>query len=372
MISVWLILIAVAVVVTICKFLFYKQITWKEYALILGVMVVIVPIIYLMAYNSDLNDREVLCGKVLSKEKVAVPCSHSYKCNPYWGTVHHTGYRTVNGKSRSYTYTTREQRWHTCYEHPRDYDWRVQTSFQTFDIERVDRQGCSEPMRWTQTVIGEPACDYHTYQNYIKAAQVNLFNKYEAVNDSLYTIPAYPSITDYWRMDKAFYVNGKSIQVPVEYSKGIGEINSRIGAMKQVNITMIVTNASQDKYPYAVSKRWKGLKKNDFIVLVGTSDFHKIDWVRALSWSKKDMVHVLVRDDLTKIGTLDSTTKILSAIDKDVRENYIRREMKDFEYLKSQVKIADGWWWFMGFVVIFGGITLIVCAIKYDWFGDEE
>lgn len=362
----WLILIVTAIVVTSCKFIFASKISWREYAVIMGVMFVITPILYLMAYNADLMDREVLCGQVTSKEKVAVPCSHSYKCNPYVVPVTHRVYHSV-GKGGYYsTYVTMETRWHTCYEHVRDYSWRVNTSFTSYNIERIDRQGCSEPPRFTETVIGEVAYDYHSYKNYIKAAEFSLFST-KNFNDSMYTVPAYPEIKDYWRMDKAFVVNGKSISVDPVYSKGISEINARIGASKQVNITMIITNADQ-KEVYAISKRWNGLKKNDFVIVVGSQDFHRIDWVRAMSWSKKDMVHVVVRDDIMAIGSLDSSNKIISTIDKDVRSNYLRREMKEFEYLKDQVKINPVWWWIIGIVVVVMGIGLIVCAIVYEWF----
>jgi hypothetical protein len=238
------------------------------------------------------------------------------------------------------------------------------------DIDRVDRQGCVEPPRWTHTIIGEAAYDYHTYKNYIKAAEFTLFENYKSFKDSGWAVPTYPQIYDYYRIDKAFLVNGKTISVYPKFSKGLNEVNARIGSMKQVNINMIVTN-NNDKYIYALSKRWKGLKKNDLVIIIGTSDFHKIDWVRAASWSKKDMVHVLIRDDIMAIGSLDSTDKIIATIDKDVRENYLRREMKEFEYLKNQVKIAAGWWWFIGIFVVVAGVSLIVCAIKFDWFGDE-
>ena len=371
MISLWLVLIVIAIVVTACKFIFTSTITWKEYAVIMAVMFFITPILYLMAYNADLNDQEVLSGKVVSKAQVPVPCEHSYKCNPYYVSVSHSVYHRV-GKSGYYShYTTMEKRWHTCYEHARDYSWKVQTSFKSYDIGRVDRQGLVEPPRYTQSIIGEPAYDYHTYKNYVKAAEFSLFSENKNFNDSMYTVPTYPQIYDYWRIDKAFFVKGKSVSVNPVYSKGLGEINARIGSTKQVNLIMIATNSNQNEI-YAISKKWKGLKKNDFVIVVGTQDFHKIDWVRAISWSKKDMVHVLVRDDIMAIGSLDSSTKILATIDKDVRENYLRREMKEFEYLKDQVKINPGWWWFIGIVIVLGGVTLIVCAIKYDWFGDED
>jgi hypothetical protein len=371
MISLWLVLIITAIVVTASKFIFASTITWKEYAVIMVVMFVITPILYLMAYNADLQDREVLSGKVTEKSHVAVPCQHSYKCNPYYVTVSHTSYTTVGNSRIPHHYTTIEKRWHTCYEHVRDYDWRVQTSFRSYDISRVDRQGIAEPPRWTEVVIGEPAYDYHEYKNYVKAAEFSLFKTDLSFKDSLYTVPPYPSIYDYYRMTKAYYVNGNHVGVNLPLSKGIGDINARIGSMKQVNITLIATDAG-DKYPYALSKKWNGLKKNDFVILIGTKDFHKIDWVRAVSWSKKDLVHVIIRDDIMAIGTLDSTTKILTAIDKDVRENYIRREMKEFEYLKDQVKINPAWWWFIGIFVVVGGVTMIVCAIKYDWFNEEN
>lgn len=370
MISLWLILIVTAIVTTACKFIFSSKISWKEYGVIMAIMFFITPILYLMAYNADLKDREVLSGKVVSKKQYPVPCEHSYKCNPYYVTVSHTSYSGSGSSRRATHYTTREKRWHTCYEHARDYSWCVTTSFTSYNIDRVDRQGLIEPPRWTVVAIGEPAYDYHSYDNYVKAAEFSIFKENRSFNDSSYTIPTYPQIYDYYRIDKAFTVNGKSIQVNPVYSKGLGEVNARIGGIKQVNLIMIVTNAD-NKYLYAITKRWQGLKKNDFVIIVGTQDFHKIEWVRAVSWSKKDMVHVLVRDDIMAIGSLDSTSKILNTIDKDVRENYLRREMKEFEYLKDQVKINPGWWWFIGIFVVVAGIGLIVCSIMFDWFNDD-
>ena len=41
-------------------------------------------------------------------------------------------------------------------EHDYDIDWDVKTTLGTFTISRIDRQGLSEPARWTSVKVGDP------------------------------------------------------------------------------------------------------------------------------------------------------------------------------------------------------------------------
>jgi hypothetical protein len=142
MFAFFLIVMGVPVVLATLAFIFLDGISWKEFALIVTAELVIAGSSAGIVSCEKTADTEVWDGRVASKKEVPVPCEHSYNCN-----CHEVC--SGSGKNRSCS-----EECDTCYEHHgfmrtiqgNDYDWDVYTTNgETVTIDRVDRQGVSEP-----------------------------------------------------------------------------------------------------------------------------------------------------------------------------------------------------------------------------------
>lgn len=293
-------------------------------------------VVYGLGVWSETADVEVISGEVVSKVREQVSCEHSYQCR-----CHMVG----SGKNR-------HQECDTCYDHPYDFDWVVKTNIGRWEIKRVNRQGTVEPPRWTEVKVGDPVSDTHSYVNYVKAAPDSLFHankvaKFEAL------IPPYPSnIYDYYKVNRVI-----SMGVPVPE---IGKWNyetalmlRKLGPAKQANVVILFVNTADQSYLHALEGKWIGGKKNDIIVIVGSTAYPKIDWIAISSWTDRQLFKVQLRDELFAHGTIDRA-KFLTSIEKTTMELYQRKSMKDFDYLKYQVEPPT---WVLTLAILLGIMT---------------
>lgn len=300
------------------KFYLHKTIAWAEWGLnILATIIIVVAVVQAGKY-SQTSDFQVLNGSVLSKHKDTVSCTHSYEtCSG-------------SGDSRSCT---------THYDHWNDYDWVVKTSVGSLTINRVDRQGERMPTRFRQVKIGEPASLESHFTNYVKAVPESLFND---TNINLITIdralPKYPKVKDYYKMNRVINDDSKvSPSILHAINSSLNQSLITVGAKKQANIVVIFTSYKDgSKYKNALKKEWVNGKKNDVVVLIGLEDDKKISWVDSFGWSKKDMVNVVIRDEITKLKEVKSED-ISNIIVSSINKHFVRDEMKNYEYLEGSI-----------------------------------
>src|ERR1035437_3569821 len=298
-------------------------------AMIAGASFIIAVITLSIGMFAETADTEVWNGKVTSKEKEQVSCSHSYSCN-----CRSVQSCSGSGKDRSCTSSTQCD---TCYEHNHDFDWVVHTTIGGKEIDRIDRQGVSEPPRWTSVKTNDPVADTHTFTNYVKAAKNNVLNR-EGTKIS-YAMPTYPAnIYDYYNIDRAVTADNAVSNLKAwdaEISKALIDL----GTTKQVNLVLVFTKNPQD-YSEQLNAVWLGGKKNDVIVVIGTKDGKTAEWVNVLSWTKREDFKVELRDaimaqELTPVGTVQ-------VIASNIAKKFERRHMAEFEYLKYDIEPSEG------------------------------
>ncbi len=255
-------------------------------------------------------------------------CSHSYSCNC----------RQVcsgSGNSRSCSTVC-----DTCYEHSNDWDWDVFTTVGTKTIDRVDRRGTKEPPRWTAVEIGEPAAAMQRYTNYVKAAPNSLFNTQlaeEEATTKAALIPPYPRVHDYYRINRVIEVGGA--KAPKGWNELLNLELRKLGAAKQVNVVMVFIKGQGREYVQTLERAWLGGKKNDVTIVVGTSEGDTIDWVEVFTFGKSSgngMLVVQLRDDLQALGSVDKFEEGVAIITRNIKQNFSRKEMADYEYLKAE------------------------------------
>ena len=307
------------------------NIEWQVIGFTLAGFLILACFAFYMGKAGQTMDVEVLNGEVTGKHNERVSCEHSYQCN----CRQVQSCSTDSRGQRSCTSTTVCD---TCYEHSYDVDWIVDSNIGHSRISRVDRQGLSTPGRWAATQVGEPYADTHIHTNYVKAVPESVFHLSDKLIAEKFKtmIPAYPKeIYDYYRINRALTV-GVNVPDLQLWSNDISTILKQLGPQKQANIITLFVNTDDPAYEYALRQAWLGAKKNDIVVLFGTTQYPKIDWVRVMSWTDKEIFKVQLRDALQDMGTIDRMTMIPVIKDLTLKE-FKRKSMKDFAYLENEI-----------------------------------
>jgi hypothetical protein len=311
------------------RYIWKHEITVLEVAATFVVGAAMMSVVWYTGTNSQTSDIELLNGMVVGKSQDTVSCSHSYDCNC----------RTVTSGSGKNKTTSR--RCDTCYEHAHDYDWNVATSVGKITIPRVDRQGIHTPARWNQVMIGEPASVEHSYTNYLKAVPDNIFNSSLIMADESQSVPAYPGVYDYYRVNHVINVNSKiSLAEVNQLNARLNQTLAAIGGAKQVNINVLFTRYESESYRYAVEKAWLGGKKNDVTIIVGSPNWPEIEWVEVITWvhnSGNDKLRVELQDDILDLKTYDFE-KFAAIVQNNVTRSFVRPKNSDYEYLASSIE----------------------------------
>lgn len=319
--SIWffIVIIPVLIIPIWAKFYFDHRITLQEFGINIAVGVVLVALLYWGSTYNQLSDTEYLNGSVTEKTQERVSCSHSYQCR--CRTVSHG-----SGKNRTTSRTC-----DTCYDHSFDYDWLVSSQVGNFTIDRVDRQGTREPARWTAVQIGDPVTLPHNYTNYIKANPDSLFG---ARPEKDVEAPEYPRHYDYQYSDRVLTPDMKIRNIR-QWNDAFAHMNARLGPSHHVNVVMVVTKSSE-RYAETIRRAWLGGKKNDVIIVVGAPRYPEVSWVRVMSWSQNDMINVHLRNSIS--GMPMNVDTVVPEIESSVEKYYVRRPMKDFEYLAKNIE----------------------------------
>ncbi len=308
---------------------------------------------------SNTHDTEIINGRVTGKERNRVSCRHSYRCNCYTTC-------SGSGKNRSCS-----EHCSTCYEHSYDVDWDVHSSIGTFSINTIDRQGLNEPPRYTSTRIGEPVADTHSYTNYVKGSPDSLFRHQGLVEKYKDKLPNYPeNIYDYWHINRLVTV-GVSVPDAAQWNKDLEEINGDLGPQKQANVVIVLVKNQPSDYFEALEQHWIGSKKNDVTVVMSLDDAGTIQWVQVMAWTKDKMAEVVVGDAIRNIGKLDRPA-IIGAIKTSVAQSYVRKPMKDFEYLASTITPSVGQWIFAMILGLVLSIGIGMFVLKNDIDDDSQ
>ncbi len=295
------------------------RVTLKEFFVMELAVALVLAVGIGISFYTATGDVELWNGRVVKKVKERVSCEHSYSCNPYPCNCDKNGCQTC---------------WQTCYEHSNDWDWNLYTNNnETITIKRVDRQGSKEPLRWTQAQLRNPTALQHRFTNYIKASPDTILRRRGVLKQFQKLVPAYPiGVYDYHYADRFV-----SVGVPEpnarDWNRLLQELNADLGPSKEVNIIVVAVKTDDPAYQYALEEAWVGGKKNDFIVLLGVTEYPRISWVRVSSWSKSEDLKVELRDAIQEIGTMADREKLVETLRGLVIKKFVRRHMSEFKYL---------------------------------------
>lgn len=358
--SFFLVILLPPVTIALGVFLLLKGITWKEFLVMLAAELLVAGCSAGIVSCESTHDTEVWNGVVAKKERVTVSCSHSYRC-------HCHEVCTGSGKNKSCS-----EECDTCYEHTWDYDWNVYTSNnETITIDRVDRQGTSEPSRFASVKVGEPTSVIHGYTNYIKASPDSLFRHQGLKEKYKVELPDYPqNVYDYYRLNR-LVTAGVSVVDPGAWNSDLSQVNALLGHNRQANIIVVLAKNKPHDWYSALEESWIGGKKNDVVLVISVDDTMKPQWVEVMAWTTNPIFKVKLRDDVMDEQVIDRST-VITALKVQVNTTFIRKPMADFEYLSSCITPSKTEW----IITLIIGI-LIAAGLAWlfevnDIFGDED
>jgi len=287
----------------------------------------LIAICFAVSYGSAVADTEIWNGQIVSKERKHGTYEESYDCNC----------RTVTtGSGKNQTTSTKCD---TCYRTHYTVKWNADSTIGGFTIDSKDSTWRSvydspDPDRWLSIKPGDPAAKQHTYTNYVQAVPQSLYAALPGTTMDRYKakLPKYPDqVYDFYRCDH-FVQYGFAFTDAAQWNQDIALMLRDLGPKKQVNVIVNIAKTADTSYAEALRTFWEGVNKNDVVVVIGSLDGQKIEFVRILSWTKSELFKIELRDALLELGTIDRT-KIMPLIQAQIAKNFERRHMAEFEYL---------------------------------------
>jgi energy-coupling factor transporter transmembrane protein EcfT len=272
-------------------------------------------------FSSDYNYK-LVHGTITDKEQETVSCSHSHtRCS---------GSR----KSRRCT---------TYYEHLWDYDWVVKTTIGDITIDRVDRQGTSEPPRYTKAQIGDNVASTEYYTDYIGGSD-SLYNTSKLIDTSnAYhkKVPNYPDISDYYNVNLVIPIGNIDKKIVTNLNNKLRTVMPELSKGKHNNTIIVITNESMSFAQY-LKNAWNNGKINDGVIVIGVDKNNDITFTKVFGWSRNFMYFSKLETDLLDIQKLsvDTLDKIVYTIQQDTTQYFKEKSMKDFEYLMYEKEIS--------------------------------
>lgn len=324
----FLLLLIPVIIAAIARWKFTHTIAWPE----VGVQIVLVSLVlggvWFAGKYSQTHDFEIWNGEVTEKVREHDTYQEAYEC---MCTTDKDGNRSCS----------------TCYRTHYTVEWYLNTTIGKIRLDYEDSTWRSiydtpDPDQYRNARVGEACSTENGYTNYIQAVPESLFNTYSEEELALYAdlIPEYPRVHSYYKFDRTLTMGmGNNINHR-EWNDYIDRYQKVLGNTHQVNILVVIVNTPDQMYRHALERAWAGGKKNDVIVLIGSSNFPTIDWVDTITLGRNsgnELMTVQMRDNLMEIGTLENHKPVIGSIVRTVEDKFDRKPMADYEYLNDEI-----------------------------------
>lgn len=275
------------------------------------------------------------------KRQVKVSCEHSYQCHPY----------TVTNSDGSTSV-----RYRTCYEHSNDFDWRVYPKDETFsyvDIDRIDRRGSKMPPMFDAVKIGEPMTEERSQYNYVKMATKSIYNNSNR-NRTLELqkygpAPARPAAYRYFGSNLVIDTTGRF------GGAFMGELNTKLRTFLGTHVhgvtnNLIVVFTDHDVgYSKYLEYEWLNGSLNEEVVVIGFKPkTNELAWVKPFGWSTNSMVHIMIRDNIMGLNSIETPDKLVYAITESMK-HFSKKSQTDLKYLDAHQDVSG---WLIAFILM--------------------
>ena len=364
------------------KYFLRATFNWAEFGISILVVFCASALFYYTGKYSIDDDTLVLNGKVTNKEVRTQNCPSGWVdssdsfCSEYRTRQKRVYPDRCSTDSKGHRSCHARYKTQYNYTYPWERRWYVQDTFTKHQMTRVDPQGAKEPNRWTVAYKGEPASDTQDYTNYVKAVPESLFNGTLGAT-YVTSVPSHPLVFDYYRTNHVIgYKTTAPTQLLQQLNLEIGNILREDGFMYQANIIAVVTDINDPEIRYAFEKAWVGGKKNDIVVFIGRNETNSVVWADVMTWAhnyNNELFQVELRNAILGTQSIDPVL-FAGIIHNNIKANYKRPEMKDFEYLKERIQPPTWVLWVVGFIcfVFPIGFTFLFHFHDVDLFGEKK
>ena len=250
------------------KWIAPREITWAEMGASIAAGIFIVALVVGAGLMSATYDTQIYNGQITGKTRVHDSYIESYSCNC---STDRKGNRHCS----------------TCFRTHYTVDWDAQSTLGKFDIDHEDSTskrvyGYPDPARWLKIMAGDPVSRSSSYTNYVKGVPESLFHL-NVIDPKFQTmLPEYPDVIyDLYNINRVISV-GVSVPDITKWNTELSLSLRTLGPSKQANVVIVLVNTADENYYNSLRTKWLGGRKNDVIVVIGTSAYPKIDWVQVI------------------------------------------------------------------------------------------
>jgi len=219
----------------------------------------------------------------------------------------------------------------------------------------------SHPNKIIPTSVG------HTYENLVAVAKDNVIHT-KVPKEEIQQLVKVGVLREYpilyegkygeTKLNRIIDTTGR-IKNPNKQLEILNHITTRVGITKQANpILYIVDSEKYDRsFKDALSQYWKMGKKNDVTLVLGVDKKGNVQWSDVICFTN-NTDFIIDMGNAFKDISINSPT-VLTKLEYHINKSYIRKPMKEFEYLKENITLE--WYWqlliFIGNVILSGFIT---------------
>ena len=211
------------------------------------------------------------------------------------------------------------------------------------------------------TVI--PTAIEHPYVNYLKASK-SIQKRSGTSSPYAKLLLSYPGVhSGKYGSIELNRVLSAGLKIPANWKSTVDRnldlALASLGAQKQVNILVYVVNSSDRSFLHALEEHWILGKKNDVVVLIGATEFPKVNWAGVMIFNGNQSLVVKLRDAIEEQKDLSDPTKFSQMVVKHVQSEFKRVPMKELEYLLHDIEIP---WWSILLIFIMSGTVIILTS----------
>lgn len=358
----------VAVVIAI----FYtKKVAIWEYALLIGSSTLVTLLFWLIMKSVNTSDTEYLSYYVTKttyyepwNERVTkirrVPCGTDkdghirYRTETYRVTEHHSeSYEMILNNDDKINIS--EKKFNEIKNR-----FNVNAEFRDMHRNYYTKDGDAYDYYWDSTKLATlyPITKEHGYTNKVKGSK-SIFNLTDISKDDieLYNLIDYPDVKEYQQP----VVLG--IDLPDSITQHVDILNSLYGSDLEFRLYLLFfKNQSPSVVEYQKSY-WEGGNKNEIVLCLGYNG-STILWCEGFSWADSPIVETKCKEYFLTHPNINSLKEFTDFVLPVIRQHWVRKEFKDFDYLAVDLSTAQCW-----FLLI---ITLIVNGIGVYWIINNE
>lgn len=281
----------------------------------------VVYAMFALSFGASVTDELVVNGQITGKRRIQETYQRSYDCRCARGrcdTCHETRYRVV---------------------------WLAESTIGSLVIDSASGDSAEiyqepDPLRYVQLHVGDPVADRREYVNYLQAMSGTVFaSTAEAAArkpGATASLPPYPMPAGGAYSVDHFLTVGVDVPDSAEWNRDLSLMLRELGPAKQVNLIIVVVSGADDSYSQALHTHWRGVNKNDVVLVLGTGDGVELSWASVLTWAKSNDFSSSLKAAVMKVGTIERT-RILSIVADEISRKFERRQMSEFEFLKAKI-----------------------------------